>query len=164
MCDENARGRTDPRPAGCPAALDPPCPTAPGDGGPATCAGQPEIVVRGARPGPAAPLNCRTLRAPRGAGGTSRRGPASSHTGGVAVLAEPPGRTRGRSAPPTPYRSTIPPACNQRSGNARTTGSARAPTPPIAGGAAPSATATYTRASPGHGSVTTGRRPQRPSG
>jgi hypothetical protein len=54
MCDENARGRTDPRPAGCPAALDPPCPTAPGDGGPASCAGHPEIVDPGGRPRPAA--------------------------------------------------------------------------------------------------------------
>src|SRR5262249_29171909 len=98
MCDENALGRTDPRPASCPAVLDPPCPTAPGDGGPASCAGHLEVVIRGGRPGPAAPLSCWTLLAPSSAGGTSRRGPASSHTGGVAVLAEPPGRTWAQCA------------------------------------------------------------------
>src|SRR5262249_25005046 len=64
----------------------------------ASCAGHLEVVIRGGRPGPAAPLSCWTLRAPSSAGGTSRRGPASSHTGGVAVLAEPTGRTWAQCA------------------------------------------------------------------
>jgi hypothetical protein len=131
MCDENPRRSNRPaRPVIEPRPV-PPVRPRPAMAGRRNAPATPGLASRSGVEAPSrsrrSPQTARPARrAPRARGVNDPPGTGGPSPGGVDVLAEPPGRTPGRSAPQTPYRPCLPQACNQTPGNRAPSGGCRA--------------------------------------